>query len=182
MKYTRPIALAAVLATTGVLSGSGGTCTFSTLQIDRLIDGGTIGICPCFTTGEVAMVILDTPPGTVTLEAIQIFWEVFFGSSPDVLESALIVYDMNQTGPVVPASFVPIEVLKGPVLVQGFLNQFDVGKLAIQLPPKRFGIGLEFETDQVNENPQTTPSIVSDANGHNNSGGAAPGRDGQCSV
>ncbi len=159
-------------------AGAIGQCNDEVSRIDSAPDeDAEVNVCPCFTPGEVAMTILDVPPGgSVTLSQIQIFWQSIFGGQPDSLEAALIVYDMNQTGPADPQTFVPlcseIEgcILEGPVLGDGFLNAFDVSVFNIQLPESRFGLGIEFLTNTT-VNPFFTPSVASDNDGHNNAGG-----------
>ncbi len=156
----------------------GPLCVEEEVKNDSFVLGGSANACPCFAPGEEAMVILDTPAGdSAVLSKIQIGWQSVFGGQPDTLEAALIVYDMNQTGDAVPATFVPlceeIEgcILPGPVLSDGFLNEFNVLPFGIVLPESRFGISLEIGTDQLGGNPFFTPSVVSDTNGHNNHGG-----------
>ena len=167
-----PAALAAIVPT---LAGTG-PCTSEEAKIDSLVAGGTANVCPCFVPGEVTMTILDTPSGgTATLSKIQIFWQSAFGGQPDILEQAIIIYDMNQDGPVDPGTFDPLCseaegcILLGPVLADGFLNEFNVLPLGITLPENRFGIGLEF----LNQNAGNlfAPSVVSDDDGHNDVGG-----------
>jgi hypothetical protein len=153
-------------------------CSEAEARIDSTEAGTQVNICPCFSPNEVAMTILDVPPGTtVILQEIRIFWKSFIGPQPDSLESAIIVYDMNQSGPANPATFVPLCteregcILDGPVMQDGGLNAFTVGPLNIELPPSRFGLGLEFLTDQSQGNPLFIPSVASDHDGHNNAGG-----------
>ncbi len=168
----------------GLLAAGGGfaaaeDCTDIDARIDSAPDEfATVLVCPCFAPGEIAMTILDTPPGGApTLAEIRILWKSHFGGQPDSLEAAIIVYDMNQEGPADPATFVPLCseqqgcILEGPVMQDGGLNVFDVRAASIELPPNRFGIGLEFLTDQSVGNPLFIPSVASDDDGHNNVGG-----------
>jgi hypothetical protein len=175
------VRLALVLAPAlAVLSrGAAAQCSDTEARIDSAPDqNAQVNICPCFTPGEVAMTILDVPAGgTPLLQEIRIFWKSFIGPQPDTLESAIIVYDMNQSGAADPATFTPLCteqegcILEGPVMQDGGLNAFDVSPLDIELPPGRFGIGLEFLTDQTIGNPLFIPSVASDNDGHNNAGG-----------
>lgn len=159
--------LAAALAGTA----AAGDCVTEITKIDSAPDeNAVVNVCPCFAAGEVAMTILDVPPGeTVTLAQIQIFWKSFLGGAPDSLEAALIVYDMNQAGPADPLTFSELAVIDGPVLTDGVLNSYDVTPLALELPESRFGLGLEF-LNANNMNP-FLPSVASDDDGHNNVGG-----------
>lgn len=173
--------LAAVgLLVVGSGTAAAETCTDEDTRIDSAPDqNATVLVCPCFGPGEVAMTILDVPAGGApTLAEIHILWESLFGGQPDSLESAIIVYDMNQDGPADSSTFAPLCteqqgcILAGPVLQDGGINVFDVRALSIELPPGRFGIGLEFLTDQVHDpNQLFLPSVASDDDGHNNAGG-----------
>ncbi|MHC4764160.1 MAG: hypothetical protein ACYTF2_03545 [Planctomycetota bacterium] len=173
--------VAAGLLTTGSGFGLAGAepCDDVDSRIDSAPDTfANVLVCPCFAPGEIAMTILDVPPGeATTLAEIRIFWASLFGGQPDSLEAAVIVYDMNQEGPADPATFVPLCtepqgcILEGPVMQDGGLNAFDVRAATIELPPNRFGIGLEFLTDQTAGNPLFIPSVASDDDGHNNAGG-----------
>lgn len=154
----------------------GGDCTSEEAKIDSFVLGGSAIVCVCFVPGEQVMTILDTPAGgTATLTNIQIAWQSNFGGQPDTLEAAIIVYDMNQEGAANPATFAPLCpelegcILPGPVLADGFLNDFNVAAFDITLPESRFGIALEF----LNQNSGNifAPSVVSDTDGHNNVGG-----------
>jgi hypothetical protein len=171
------LAAAAVLAASSLAVAE--PCTDVDTRIDSAPDdNATVLVCPCFVPGEIAMTILDVPPGnSVELAEIHILWKSFFGGQPDSLEQAVIVYDMNQEGPADPGTFLPLCseengcILSGPVMQDGGLNVFDVRANSIQLPPGRFGIGLEFLTDQSQGNPLFIPSVASDDDGHNNAGG-----------
>ncbi len=176
----RSVPVPVLLLAFGIASPAPGgpPCTEEEVKNDSFDLGGTVNACPCFDAGEEAMVILDTPGGgSAVLSKIQVAWQSVIGGQPDTLEAALIVYDMNQTGPASPASFHPLCeeidgcILPGPVLSDGFLNEFNVLPFGIELPASRFGISLEIGTDQVPGNPFFTPSVVSDDNGHNNHGG-----------
>jgi hypothetical protein len=150
--------LAVLAAATGYGSAGAQPCAEEVTRIDSAPDESATGASP-------------------VLAEIQIFWASFFGGQPDSLEAAIIVYDMNQEGPANPATFVPLCteqegcILEGPVMQDGGLNVFDVRPAGIELPAGRFGIGLEFLTDQTVRNPLTTPSVASDDDGHNNAGG-----------
>ena len=153
-------------------------CNDVETKIDSLVDGSEANICVCFVSDEVAMTILDVPPGEdAILSKVQIFWESYFGGQPDSIEYAIVVFNLNQTGPVNPATFAPLCseeqgcILLGPVMQDGGLNQFEFRPSNIALPFNRFGIGLVFLTDQSKGNPFYIPSVVSDDDGHNNKGG-----------
>jgi hypothetical protein len=173
------VAAVAVLAAGGPFALAE-DCTDEDTRIDSAPDqNATVYICPCFAPGEVAMTILDVPAGGApTLAEIHIFWASRFGGQPDSLEAALIVYDMNQEGPADPGTFQPLCseaqgcILPGPVMQDGGVNVFDVRLASIELPPGRFGIGLEFLTNQVDDPLNFfLPSVASDDDGHNDAGG-----------
>ena len=176
---TSYLRVATLVVAGGNCALAAGQCIDENSRIDSAPDqGAEVNICPCFGPDEVAMTILDVPAGGVaTLAEIHIFWASFFGGQLDSLESAVIVYDMNQGGPADPGSFTPLCteqegcILLGPVLQDGGLNVFDVRAFGIELPESRFGLGLEFLTDQSQGNPFFVPSVASDNDGHNNAGG-----------
>ena len=140
-------------------------CDQQDLVNDSLGTGGNANVCPCFVRDEIALAIFDVPAGdSVQLLQIGIEWKSVLGLSGRTTEDALIVYDLNQTGAVDPATFAPIAELPSPQLRDGFLNVFDVSAGNVILPEKRFGIGLRFRSNQG----VLDASIVNDLDGFNN--------------
>ena len=118
--------------------------------------------CPCFAVGEEAGVVLQAPADHYPIEIlkVEITWASVFGGSPQTLENAIHIYPAGLPNPGVPQFSLP-----GPVMTDGFINQFDIepipGNKIIQSGP--FMVSLEFGTPNAG-NP-FAPSIVNDANG-----------------
>lgn len=150
-------------------------CNDVELANDSLDGFGNAFVCPCFATGEIPMAIFDVPQNSdepVTLVNLGIFWQALLPGGPrERTEGALILYDLNQEGEVLPASFTELYRIDNPTLTRGFLNVFDFDALNLELPTKRFGVGLLIANDQTDGNPLFTPSIASDTDGHNDANG-----------
>jgi hypothetical protein len=146
----------------------GGDCPSQTLVVDSVVPGGEALVCPCFAVGEIAMTIHEVPRapggGDVTLASVQIQWANLFGLPGTSTQGAIIIYDLNQTGPVDPSTLTPIVEFPDPQLSAGFLNQFDFAGRPIVLPKSRFGIGLEYSTSTAGC--FFCSSIVNDTDGH----------------
>jgi len=116
--------------------------------------------CPCFVAGEEFGAILNAPPAHYPIEIlrIQIGWGSLFGGNPDQLERNLKIYPAGLPSPGA-AQF----TLGGPVLSDGFLNEFDIS----QLPGNKiinsgpFTVTLELDQNSV----ATGPGAVHDGNG-----------------
>jgi hypothetical protein len=116
--------------------------------------------CPCFAVGEEAGVVLDVPPGDypIKITKIGIGWASAGGGQPQQFEEAIHIY-----GAGLPNPGTPIYSLLGPLLNDGFINEFD-----IELDPANpviasgpFTVTLEF----FNASSFSSPSVVHDANG-----------------
>lgn len=125
--------------------------------------GGGQVVCPCFVAGEQAGVVLS-PSGVATdsLEILRvgIAWGSQFGGSPQSLEQAVHVYESG-----LPVPGAPVFSLVGPVLNDGFINEFD---LATQGGPAvvandDFMVALEFLNS--NSSDLFAPSVVHDGSG-----------------
>jgi len=151
-------------------SAAAQNCSVEELKNDSARDGGNGWVCPCFVPDEVAMAVLTVPEGSDGNELItaQILWDSFFGGPTVTVEKALIIYDMNQEGPVDPNTFSIIESIPDPELHRGFLNIFDLSAFGIVLPERRFGIGIKFANDKTQGGGEDQPSVISDFDGHNN--------------
>ena len=99
--------------------------------------------CPCFVSGEEAGVVFTAPAQHYPLEIlrVQIGWGSVFGGAPDSLENAIKIYPAGLPNPGTPQF-----QLSGPVLTDGFVNEFDLelvpGNKIINSGP--FTVSLEF--------------------------------------
>ena len=125
--------------------------------------GGGQVTCPCFDPGEEAGAIFNLPAGVFPIEilSVGIGWGSAAGSQPDSLEQAFHIYQGT-----IPNPGVPIFSQKGPVLVDGAINLFDVeflpGQVVVNSGP--FMVSLEFANQNAGGG-AFTPSIVHDGNG-----------------
>lgn len=146
-----------------------GQCDDQEIRNDSADDGGAVLVCPCFVPDEIPMTIFDTPnASSATLSEVQILWASLIGGPNNSTESAIIVYSMNQDGPVDSATFTEIFRFENPQLRKGVLNVYDFRAANIDLPPERFGVGLEIANDQSGFGGLFSPSVCSDLDGHNN--------------
>jgi hypothetical protein len=122
---------------------------------------GTV-VCPCFVAGEEAGAVLQAPVDHYPIEILRvgIGWGSQFGGAPQSLESYIHVYDGSLPNP-----GTPISSLAGPVLNDGFINEFDLeplpGDIIINSGP--FTVTLEFLN--ANSGDPFAPSMVHDGNG-----------------
>lgn len=159
-RASRSFAMAAALAVLGVAGPAAAQCPPEP-PLANYTGGVQVG-CPCFIPGEQAGVVLTAPPGDYPLEILRvgIAWASQFGGSPQSLEQALHVYAGGLPNP-----GAPIFTLPGPVMTDGFFNEFDLepqpGEIVIPSGP--FMASLEF----LNQNAGDifAPSIVHDGNG-----------------
>lgn len=144
------------------------------VQNDRLADGGTAAICPCFVSGEEAAVWL-TSPCDGNIVAVQIFWSTQFGGAKPSLEDSIEILaagDHPIPGPLLQNGFPPFQpaILEGPLLVNGGLNEFryfdENNTVPLSIPVQTgetFVVSLRFFN--ANAGDLFAPSIASDANG-----------------
>ena len=118
--------------------------------------------CPCFAIGEQAGVVFELPADEYPVEILRvgIVWGSQLGGSPQSLESAINIYAGG-----LPDPGDPIFSLPGPVLTDGFVNEFDIspipGDKVIDSGP--FTVTLRFAN--ANAGQIFNPSVVNDANG-----------------
>lgn len=99
--------------------------------------------CPCFIPGEQAGAVFTAPAGDYPLEILRvgIGWSSQFGGSPQSLEEALHLYAGG-----LPDPGAPIFTLPGPVMTDGFINEFNLepqpGEITVTSGP--FTASLEF--------------------------------------
>lgn len=119
-------------------------------------------VCPCFIPGEQAGAVFTAPAGDYPLEILRIgiAWGSQFGGSPQSLEEALHVYAGGLPNP-----GAPIFTLPGPVMTDGFINEFDLeaqpGEITVTSGP--FTASLEFLNQNAGD--LFAPSVTHDGNG-----------------
>lgn len=118
--------------------------------------------CACFLAGEQAGVQLTVPADKLPVEVIRvgIGWGSQFGGSPSSLEQAINTYQGGLPNP-----GTPVSSLSGPVLQDGFNNEFDLEALAATatITTNPFVVSLQFFND--NSGNQFAGSVVHDGNG-----------------
>lgn len=132
------------------------------LRNDSLENGDTGAIQLGFVPGEIGAATFFAPPELfpIQIKSVQFFWTSFQGGQTDSLQEAILVYEggLPNPGP-------PIFESAGPVMVDGFLNEFDLSPFNLIIEePGPFTVGLQFSDDAPNGNP-LAPSLVTDING-----------------
>jgi len=128
----------------------------------QVYDGVGQVTCPCFIPGEEAGVVLTAPAEHYPIEIlkISIAWASQFGGAPQSLEQALKLYAGG-----LPDPGAAIFTLPGPVMTDGFINQFDIelipGNKTIDSGP--FTVTLQFQNQ--NQGNIFAASVVHDGNG-----------------
>ncbi|MCP3918423.1 MAG: hypothetical protein GY711_23000 [bacterium] len=116
--------------------------------------------CPCFVAGEEAGATFTVDSSHYPIEILRVGfgWGSVTGGQPDTLEQAINLYAGGLPDPGTPQFS-----LAGPVLVDGFINEFDLsvlpGNKIINSGP--FTVTLEF----LNDSAVLAPSLVHDGNG-----------------
>lgn len=129
--------------------------------------GGGMVTCPCFAVGEEAGAVFEAPMDHYPIEILRvgIGWGSQFGGAPQSLEDQIRIYEGGLPNP-----GVPIAQLSGPVLTDGFINEFDLeplpGDILINSGP--FTVTLRFAVE--NAAMLFSPSMVHDG------AGCVPGR------
>lgn len=90
---------------------------------------GTVA-CPCFVAGERAGAVFQVPPAHYPIEILRVGvgWGSLMGGNPQSLEQSLLIYPAGLPNP-----GTPILDLPGPVLNDGFINEFDIEALPGQV-------------------------------------------------
>lgn len=147
---------ASILAMSAV--GAAADCPEEPL-LKHYTGGGTV-VCPCFLGGEEAGAVFDAPAEHYPIHIIRIGvgWGSMYGGNPDALEQAIHVY-----GAGLPDPGAPLYSLEGPMLVDGFINEFNVDQLNWIVDSGPFATTLEFLNSNAG-NPFAS-SIVHDGNG-----------------
>jgi len=128
------------------------------LQNDSFQDGDTARIQLGFVDGEIGAATFPTQASLFPIEVlrVQIFWQSYFGSQPDSLQHSIRVYTGGVPNPTL------VDFLEGPVLVDGFLNEFDLDPfdILINSPVSKITVGLQF--DDAPDGNVTKPSLITD--------------------
>lgn len=131
------------------------------IRNDTLANMGAGAIQAGFDPGESAAAWL-TSTCTGTIVAVQILWRSQSGGEPPTLEQSITVFG-NGTFPV-PGPV--LAFLEGPVLTDGFLNEYryldELQTIPLSIPintGERFVVSFEFANDP---DPSNGPSVVTD--------------------
>lgn len=156
----RPVAVAvAVAIIVSPVPGAHAQCPEAT--VNNFTGPGTV-TCPCFIPDEQAGAVFTLPLDLFPIEVIRVgfTWGSQFGGAPSSLEEAIHIYEGG-----LPDPGTPVSTLLGPVLNDGFINEFDLeaflATAVINAPP--FTVALEFLNSNAG-NP-FAPSVVHDGNG-----------------
>ncbi len=119
-------------------------------------------VCPCFAISEEAGSIFQAPASHYPIEILRvgIGWGSALGGQPDSLEDAIRIYPGGLPNP----GIEQFETL-GPLLRDGFINEFDLSGLAGNriIPSGKFMVTLVFGV--TNAGMVMSPSVVHDGNG-----------------
>jgi len=152
------LALAAIPA---VATAQGRGCPEEPLLLNYT--GGGKVVCPCFIPGEEAGSILDAPAAHYPIEILRIGigWGSQLGGAPQTIEQAIHVYGLG-----LPDPGTPIFSLEGPVMTDGFINEFSVEGLDWIVDGGPFTVTIEFFNENAGD--PSAPSVVHDGNGCQN--------------
>jgi len=115
--HTAAAALIAVLLVPGLTVTSLGVEIV--VQNDRLVDNSTAAVQAGFVAGESAAAWL-TSPCDGNIVAVQILWRSQFGGAGQSIEDSITIFDVGTF----PQPGAQLELLEGPVLTDGVLNEF----------------------------------------------------------
>ncbi len=152
-----------VLAPTLALAGGVDPCP-EVGPVQHWTGGGQIS-CACFVPGEELGAIFEADPSEYPIEVLRVGfgWGSQFGGAPQSLEQAIHLYDGALPNP-----GSPIFTLPGPVMNDGFINEFDIsivpGNKVINSGP--FTVTLEL----------ANASGIFNANPAHDGNGCQPGR------
>jgi hypothetical protein len=131
---------------------------------DSAVDGSTVAIQAGFVAGESAAAWL-TSPCDGNIVAVQVFWLSLFGGTGDSLEDSITIF----AGGTFPAPGAELAFLEGPVVRDGFLNEFrsldEAGAIPIEVPVETgetFVVSFRFLNDP---DPLFGPSVCTDFDG-----------------
>jgi hypothetical protein len=111
-------------------------------QVQNYTGGGQVA-CPCFASGEQAGSVLAVPAAHFPIEILRVGvgWGSVLGGAPNTVEAAIHIYPAGLPNP-----GTPVFSLKGPMLHDGFINEFNLepipGEIILTSGP--FMVSLEF--------------------------------------
>lgn len=126
------------------------------VQNDSVVDFGLVTIQAGFVAGERGAAWL-TPGCDGEIVAVRVLWLDAVGSGSQALGQAITISEAG----VFPTPGAMLAELVGPVMTEGFLNEFTI------VPPIPFGSGDTFVVDFefFSDPPPTGPSLVTDIDG-----------------
>ncbi|MDY7108846.1 MAG: hypothetical protein SYC29_09430 [Planctomycetota bacterium] len=134
---------------------------------DSLEDGDTGAIQAGFDPGESAAAWL-TAPCSGNIVAVQVLWMSLLGGEPQSLEDSITIF----AGGAFPYPGATLEVLEGPVMTDGYLNEFryldEEQQVPLSIPIQEgetFIVSFKFANDP---DPYNGPSVVTDIDGCQN--------------
>ncbi len=149
------LVVAALLVTAA--SDAGAQCTEQ--QFQNFTGAGEVA-CPCFVPNEQAGAVFTLPANQYPIEIVKvgIGWGSAFGGTGQTIEEAVNVYAGGLPNP-----GAPIFTLLGPVLNDGFINEFNIDPADVTIASGPFTVTLEFLNN--NAGNIFAPSVVHDNNG-----------------
>lgn len=161
----RPTLLITCCLTIGLAAATPAWAEEIVVQNDSFVSGGPAIIVGDFVAGEHAGARL-TSPINGAIVAVQIGWRSQFGGAPQSLERAIHIY----SGTTFPTPGAELALLEGPVLSDGYVNEFryldEAQSVPLNVPVtsgQQFYVTLEFDnpTDIANG----TASVFRDTSG-----------------
>lgn len=129
--------------------------------LQNFTGGGSV-VCPCFAAGEEAGAVLSAPSGDYPIEVLRvgIGWGSQFGGTPQSLESAV-----NIRAGSLPNPGAAIASLPGPLLNDGFINEFNFEPLPGEIVVSSGPVTATLQFQNANAGDIFAPSVVHDGNG-----------------
>lgn len=117
-------------------------------------------VCPCFAPNEQAGAVFTLPANVYPIQILKVGvgWGSSFGGTGQTIEDALHVYAGGLPNP-----GAPIFSLVGPVLNDGFINEFNLTPGNVTIASGPFTVALEFLNNNAGD--IFAPSVVHDGNG-----------------
>jgi hypothetical protein len=171
MSITSPLSLRARAFRSSALALALSLGAFARAQCPELgpvqvYTGAGTTTCPCFVVDEEAGTVFTNIPAAqfpIEITKIGIGWGSVGGGQPQSLEDSINIYNAGLPNP-----GTPIFTLPGPVLSDGFINEYDIASQWPGLGPvivtsPTFTVTLRFAN--TNNVPPYPPSMVHDGNG-----------------